>query len=48
MNELLKSYIHMMLNRLFRSKNRMHEMVLYDFMFRYYTSGIAKEKYNKK
>lgn len=48
LNELLKSYIHMMLNRLFRSKNRMHEMVLYDFLFRYYTSGIAKEKYNKK
>ena len=48
MNELLKSYIHMMLNRLFRSKNRMHELVLYDFMFRYYSSEIAKEKYNKR
>ena len=47
-NELLKSYLHMMLNRLFRSKNRIHEMILYDFMFRYYTSEIAKEKYNKK
>ena len=47
-NELLKSYLHMMLNRLFRSKNRMHELILYDFMFRYYTSEIAKEKYNKK
>ena len=44
-NELLKSYIHMMLNRLFRSKNRQHEMVLYDFMFRFYTSEIAKKKY---
>lgn len=47
-NELLKSYLHMMLNRLFRSNNRVHELILYDFMFRYYTSEIAKEKYNKK
>ena len=46
-NELLKSYLHMMLNRLFRSNNRLHELILYDFMFRYYTSEIAKEKYNK-
>jgi len=44
-NELLKSYLHMMLNRLFRSKNRMHELILYDFMYRYYTSEIAKLKY---
>ena len=48
MNELLRSYLHMMLNRLFRSNNRVHELILYDFMFRYYTSEIAKEKYNKK
>jgi len=46
-NELLKSYLHMMLNRLFRSNNRMHELILYDFMFRYYTSEIAKIKYYK-
>jgi thiopeptide-type bacteriocin biosynthesis protein len=45
-NELLKSYLHMTLNRLFRSRNRQHEMVLYDFMFRYYTSELAKQKYN--
>ena len=47
-NELLKSYLHMMLNRLFRSKNRIHEMILYDFLFRYYTSEIAKKKYNNE
>ena len=46
-NELLQSYLHMMLNRLFRSKNRQHELLLYDFMYRYYTSEIAKRKYNK-
>jgi thiopeptide-type bacteriocin biosynthesis protein len=47
-HNLLKSYLHMTLNRLFRSRNRQHEMILYDFMFRYYTSEIAKEKYNKR
>jgi thiopeptide-type bacteriocin biosynthesis protein len=44
---LLGSYIHMMLNRLFRSKNRMHELVLYDFMNRYYKSEIAKNNTRK-
>jgi len=47
-NELLKSYLHMMMNRLFRSNNRLHELILYDFMSRYYASEIAKAKYNKK
>jgi len=47
-NELLKSYLHMMLNRLFLTNNRLHELILYDFMLRYYASEIAKEKYNKK
>ncbi|MBK5722819.1 hypothetical protein JGH11_18260, partial [Dysgonomonas sp. Marseille-P4677] len=42
---LMTSYIHMMLNRLFMSKNRVHELVLYDFMRRYYTSEIARNKY---
>lgn len=43
-NSLLASYIHMSLNRLFRSKNRMHELVIYDFMRRFYNSEIAKAK----
>jgi len=43
-NSLLTSYIHMTTNRLFRSKNRLHELVLYDFMRRYYNSAIAKAK----
>jgi thiopeptide-type bacteriocin biosynthesis protein len=47
LDNLLKNYLHMMLNRLFRSKNRMHELVLYDFMRRYYTSEIAKLKYSQ-
>ncbi|WP_212133675.1 thiopeptide-type bacteriocin biosynthesis protein [Bacteroides xylanisolvens] len=46
-HSLLKSYIHMMLNRLFNDKNRMHELVIYNFMNRYYKSLIAKKIYNK-
>lgn len=46
-NSLISSYIHMMLNRLFQSKNRIHELVLYDFMKRYYISELAKLKYSK-
>jgi len=45
LDTLLSSYIHMITNRLFRSKNRQHEMVIYDFLNRYYKSEIAKEKY---
>lgn len=45
---LLSSYIHMSLNRLFISKNRIYELVLYDFLRRYYTSEIAKRKYTEK
>ncbi|GHU73559.1 hypothetical protein FACS189413_18040 [Bacteroidia bacterium] len=46
LTNLLISYIHMTLNRLFRSKNRIHELIIYDFMYRYYTSELAKIKYN--
>lgn len=41
---LLSSYTHMLLNRLFRNKQRMHEMVIYDFMWRTYRSIIAQNK----
>jgi len=41
---LLTSMIHMSTNRWFRTKNRLHEMVIYDFMSRYYTSESVKLK----
>jgi len=44
LTDLLSSYIHMMLNRLFRTQQRMHELVLYDYLFRYYNSSQAREK----
>jgi len=47
-NDLLASYIHMLLNRLFKNKQRIHEMVIYDFMWRTYHSEIAKQKHLKK
>jgi thiopeptide-type bacteriocin biosynthesis protein len=48
LNALLTSTIHMTMNRWFRSKNRLHELVIYDFMFRYYKSKISRKRYNKQ
>jgi len=47
-NELLASFIHMFMNRLFKSKNRVYEMIAYDFLYRYYMAYISKEKNKKK
>lgn len=44
LNSLINSYIHMLLNRLFKSKNRLHELVCYDFMYRFYKSKLARKK----
>lgn len=41
-NSLLSSYIHMSMVRLFKSNNRMHEMIVYDFLYRYYKSLKAR------
>lgn len=41
---LLGSYIHMLLNRLITSDQRLHELVIYDFLFRQYQSRIARDK----
>lgn len=35
-DSLVSSYIHMCMVRLFKSKNRLHELVVYDFMLKYY------------
>jgi thiopeptide-type bacteriocin biosynthesis protein len=47
LDDLMASYSHMMVNRLFKSKQRTHEMVLYDFLHRYYKSEVARRKYSK-
>jgi thiopeptide-type bacteriocin biosynthesis protein len=46
--DLLSSYIHMTLNRLFRTQQRTHELILYDYLFRYYNSLIERENAEKQ
>jgi len=43
----ISSYIHMSMNRLFRSNNRIHELLIYDFLSRHYKSELARRKYSK-
>lgn len=40
----ISSYLHMEMNRLFASNNRLNEMVVYNYLTRYYKSEIAKAK----
>lgn len=47
-NDLLGSYIHMLCNRLFQSKQRLNEWVLYDLLFEYYYSKQARMNYELK
>lgn len=44
LNDLLASYVHMLLNRIFKARQRTHEMVIYDFLYNYYKSAAAMEK----
>lgn len=44
-DELLFSYIHMMHNRFFNSKQRQNEFVVYDLLARHYKSVVARKKY---
>lgn len=48
LEQLLPSYIHMLVNRMLRSKQRIHEVVLYDFLFQHYRSAIARTKKKNK
>ncbi|MBQ0734566.1 thiopeptide-type bacteriocin biosynthesis protein [Aquimarina celericrescens] len=41
---LMYSYLHMHCNRLFPSKQRMNEWVLYDLLYQYYYSQLARRK----
>ena len=44
LDNLMISFVHMFMNRLFRSKQRLHEMVIYGFLMRYYRSQLAVNK----
>lgn len=43
-DDIIKSYIHMMLNRIIASDQRLHEMVIYHFVSKHYESEMAKKK----
>jgi len=45
-NDLISSYIHMSVNRLFISNNRLHELALYDFLWRNYKKLYFKSTNN--
>lgn len=44
LNSFVSSHIHMLTNRLFKSKGRLNEMVVYDFLYRYIDSIEARNK----
>lgn len=44
----ISSYLHMEMNRLFASNNRLNEMVVYNYLIRYYKSEIAKAESQNK
>ncbi|MFL6194040.1 MAG: lantibiotic dehydratase [Thermoanaerobaculia bacterium] len=46
--ELAPSYVHMHVNRIIRSAQRAHEMVLYDFLYLLYESRAARERKSGK
>lgn len=48
MVSLLSSLIHMSLDRLFRTKNRLHEMIIYEFLSKFYSSEIARNTHKSK
>jgi lantibiotic biosynthesis protein len=43
LNEMIFDCLHLSINRLFRSKQRRYEMVLYYFLWKHYTSELAKQ-----
>ncbi|WP_020607100.1 lantibiotic dehydratase [Spirosoma spitsbergense] len=43
-DDLLPSYIHMFVNRMFISNQRAHELVIYHYLSKYYESLVARSK----
>ena len=43
-NRLIGSYLHMHVNRMITTSQRLHELILYDFLSRYYRSHLARQK----
>ena len=47
LNRLMGSYLHMFINKMFVSNQRKIELVIYDYLLKYYESKIAREKKQK-
>jgi thiopeptide-type bacteriocin biosynthesis protein len=47
-SDLLSSYIHMFMNRVYIAQQRKYELVVYHFLERYYTSRIAIDRKTQK
>lgn len=47
LEDLLSSYIHMTVNRFFRDQQRLHELVCYDNLYRFYNFKLAKNSFIK-
>lgn len=48
LRDYVGSYIHMTMNRLFRSDNNLYELIIYDFMQRYYMSKMIIDNIKNK
>lgn len=46
-DNLIASYIHMLLNRFFGNKQRLHEFMIYDFLWRTFRSQVAQMQQKK-
>ena len=44
LEELVSSYVHMHVNRLIPSNQRLFELLMYDFLYRHYRSALAKHQ----
>jgi lantibiotic biosynthesis protein len=48
LTSIVLSYLHMVCNRIFLSKHRIHEMVVYDYLYKYYNKQLFTNKEPKK
>lgn len=44
LDSLMGSYIHMFVNRFMKSNQRLHEFVMYDFLYNFYRSQLARDE----
>ena len=47
LGQLMSGYLHMFLNRFFVSNQRKTELIIYEYLWKYYASELAREKNTK-